>query len=277
MFGTAILFVFTGGAPFEKGAPPDPHPKTFDNLGHGVIVYNCAEILSLLIVRTTEMRRLMGPCFPTGGSVCAWSFGIYSVCSSNFQLQCHYNIIISIKLLLKYKLNHTDKSAGTAYKCSPFWHSVTTHNNIRMILWQSTIDSHYNPWYNLQTKNSGYRSVYRTAKDRAMNKSIQRAIAILDCLVKSPRPLGISEIARQLDIPKSSASDCLYTLHSCGCVVMNADKCFSIGSTIARLGTAALRLDRLKPLAGSILNSLHAEFAVRRIYLSRTRVWRSAS
>ncbi len=90
-----------------------------------------------------------------------------------------------------------------------------------------------------------------------MNKSIQRAIAILDCLVKSPRPLGISEIARQLDIPKSSASDCLYTLHSCGCVVMNADKCFSIGSTIARLGTAALRLDRLKPLAGSILNSLH--------------------
>ena len=38
-----------------------------------------------------------------------------------------------------------------------------------------------------------------------MNKSIQRAIAILDCLVKSPRPLGISEIARQLDIPKSSA------------------------------------------------------------------------
>ena len=56
-----------------------------------------------------------------------------------------------------------------------------------------------------------------------MNKSIQRAIAILDCLVKSPRPLGISELARQLDIPKSSASDCLYTLHSCGCVVMNAD------------------------------------------------------
>ena len=90
-----------------------------------------------------------------------------------------------------------------------------------------------------------------------MNKSIQRAIAILDLLVKSPRPLGISELARQLGIPKSSASDCLYTLVDCGCVVMDADKCFSIGPTIARLGTAALRLDRLKPLAGGILNSLH--------------------
>ena len=40
MGGTARLFALTGGAPFEKGAPPDPHPKTFDNLGRGVIVYN---------------------------------------------------------------------------------------------------------------------------------------------------------------------------------------------------------------------------------------------
>ena len=51
MFGTTILFVFTGGDPFEKGSPPDPHPKTFDNLGLNIIVYNCAEILLLLIVR----------------------------------------------------------------------------------------------------------------------------------------------------------------------------------------------------------------------------------
>ena len=67
MFGTAILIVFTGGAPFEKGAPPDPHPKTFNNLGQNIIVYDCAEIIYLLAVRTTEARRLMGPCFPTGG------------------------------------------------------------------------------------------------------------------------------------------------------------------------------------------------------------------
>ena len=66
-FGTAILIVFSGGDPFEKGSPPDPHPKTFDNLGQGIDDYNNAEIILLLVVRTTEMRRLMGPCFPTGG------------------------------------------------------------------------------------------------------------------------------------------------------------------------------------------------------------------
>ena len=90
-----------------------------------------------------------------------------------------------------------------------------------------------------------------------MNKSIQRAFEILECLTRSQRPLGISELARQLNIPKSSASDCLYTLLDCGCVVMDADKSFSIGTTIARLGAAALKLDRLKPAVGDILQSLH--------------------
>ena len=46
-----MLFACTGGDLLEKGSPPDPHPKTFNNLGRGVIVYNCAEILLLLIVR----------------------------------------------------------------------------------------------------------------------------------------------------------------------------------------------------------------------------------
>ena len=80
LFGTAILFICTGGDPFEKGSPPDPHPKTFDNLGCDVIVYYCTEILYLLAIRTTEVRRLMGPCFPTGGLVCAWLFESFGVC-----------------------------------------------------------------------------------------------------------------------------------------------------------------------------------------------------
>ena len=78
---SAKLFAFTGGDPFEKGSPPDHHPKTFADLGHGVVGYECTEILFLLIVRTTEMRRLMGPCFPTGGLVCTWSFEFFVVCS----------------------------------------------------------------------------------------------------------------------------------------------------------------------------------------------------
>ena len=51
----------------KKAPPPDPTAKTFNKLGLNVIIYNCTEIILLLIVRTTEARRLMGPCFPTGG------------------------------------------------------------------------------------------------------------------------------------------------------------------------------------------------------------------
>ena len=81
MFGTAILIVFTGGAPFEKGAPPDPHPKTFNNMGHGVIVYICAEILYLLIVRYHRGAPPNGTLLPNRRLVYTWSFESYIVCS----------------------------------------------------------------------------------------------------------------------------------------------------------------------------------------------------
>ena len=42
----------------KKAPPPDPHRENFNNLGHGVSVYKCTEILFLHIVRTTEARRL---------------------------------------------------------------------------------------------------------------------------------------------------------------------------------------------------------------------------
>ena len=51
----------------EKAPPPDPHRENFNNLGQSIIVNICADILFLLIIGTTEARRLMGPCFPTGG------------------------------------------------------------------------------------------------------------------------------------------------------------------------------------------------------------------
>ena len=51
----------------KKAPPPDPHRENFNNLGQGIDDYNNVEIILLLVVRTIEMRRLMGPCFPTGG------------------------------------------------------------------------------------------------------------------------------------------------------------------------------------------------------------------
>ena len=81
MFGTAILIVFTGGAPFEKGAPPDPHPKTFADLGHGVGVYNCAEIILLLVVRNYRDAPPNGTLLPNRRLVSTWSLEAYIVCS----------------------------------------------------------------------------------------------------------------------------------------------------------------------------------------------------
>ena len=51
----------------KKAPPPDPHRENFKNLGQGVDDYDNVDILILLTARTTEARRLMGPCFPTGG------------------------------------------------------------------------------------------------------------------------------------------------------------------------------------------------------------------
>ena len=42
---------YWGKCLLKKAPPPDPLRENFNNLGHGVGVYNCAEILYLLIVR----------------------------------------------------------------------------------------------------------------------------------------------------------------------------------------------------------------------------------
>ena len=51
-----------------------------------------------------------------------------------------------------------------------------------------------------------------------MNKSVERAVSILEYIVNSDRPVGISEIARALGMPKSSAYDCLSSLAEMGCL-----------------------------------------------------------
>ena len=50
-----------------------------------------------------------------------------------------------------------------------------------------------------------------------MNRSVERSIMILEYLSRSGRPVGVSELARALGIPKSSMHDCLSTLLDMGC------------------------------------------------------------
>ncbi|MBQ8508724.1 MAG: IclR family transcriptional regulator [Clostridia bacterium] len=95
-----------------------------------------------------------------------------------------------------------------------------------------------------------------------MNKSIARAGQILDFFAETGRPAGISEIARLLDIPKSSASDCLYSLAEAGYLRIDdpARKTFALGQASARLGYAAMREYGVVRLARPELEKLCRKF-----------------
>ena len=73
----------------------------------------------------------------------------------------------------------------------------------------------------------------------AINKSVERAVLILEYIADSERPVGISEIARSFGIPKSSASDCLSTLAGMGCLDQSGGG-FIIGRRSERLGIRLL-------------------------------------
>ena len=130
-----MLFVFTGGDPFEKGSPPDPHPKTFDNLGHGVVDYDCAEILLLLAVRyhsgappngTLLPNRRLGWCVVGWNLLCLFIELVYNIVIILLnrvdynvkisieprRLQCHkfrLTILITMSLFLSNHVNYNAK------------------------------------------------------------------------------------------------------------------------------------------------------------------------
>ena len=94
-----------------------------------------------------------------------------------------------------------------------------------------------------------------------MNKSAARAVEILEYLASAERggrPAGISEISRDLDIPKSSVFDCVYTLLEKGflqCVGEN-QKNFSLGLKAAQLGFSAMRQFDIARIAAEELTAL---------------------
>ena len=65
----------------KKGLPQTPTRKLLQIFYMRGGVYLRVDILFVLIVRTTAMRRLMGPRSPTGGLVCTWLFD-FKLCDS---------------------------------------------------------------------------------------------------------------------------------------------------------------------------------------------------
>jgi IclR family KDG regulon transcriptional repressor len=74
-----------------------------------------------------------------------------------------------------------------------------------------------------------------------VNQSLQKTAQILEILMKGPTPVALSECARALDMPKSTASRFLATLESIGFVRRDPDSGrFYLGLRLFELGCKAI-------------------------------------
>lgn len=74
---------------------------------------------------------------------------------------------------------------------------------------------------------------------RSLAPAVTRAVAILDLVAQADQPLGISAIARSLDLPKSSVANLCSALLD-DHVLRTAAGGYSLGPRLARLGAAYL-------------------------------------
>lgn len=75
-----------------------------------------------------------------------------------------------------------------------------------------------------------------------MSSSVVRATRILELLASAERPLGLTRIAEQLDIPKSTAHKILRDLVGEGFVEVVASGAYEIGLRAFEVGSARLRI-----------------------------------
>ena len=92
-----------------------------------------------------------------------------------------------------------------------------------------------------------------------MVNSVLKAVRILDVIGKS-KPLGISEISRALEIPKSSTHNILQTLESEGFVEKTEDtNKYNLGTSLIELGYCAQNDLAICRIARPYLNGINQE------------------
>lgn len=75
--------------------------------------------------------------------------------------------------------------------------------------------------------------------NRPLVPAVDRAVAILDLIAAEPRRLGVSAIARRLDLPKSSVANICGALVETGMLRGHGDG-YSLGHHLAQLGSSYL-------------------------------------
>ena len=95
-----------------------------------------------------------------------------------------------------------------------------------------------------------------------MNNSALRTLYIFEYIAKSEKPLGISEISRDLDIPKSSVFDIIYALNERNFVeIDNPDsKTFKIGLKAYQIGASYINKASIYKVAHPVLEQIKNDF-----------------
>jgi len=88
-----------------------------------------------------------------------------------------------------------------------------------------------------------------------LNRSVDRAIEIIELIASSDKSLGITEISNILDIPKSSTFDIVYTLVDRGFLEVADERLrtFKLGIKIFTIGATFLRKTNLIQVARPFL------------------------
>lgn len=88
-------------------------------------------------------------------------------------------------------------------------------------------------------------------------RSVTKAIRLLEALASDPAPMGVSELARQVDIDKASVSRMLKTLEQAGFVAqdLNSQR-YSLGVALVAMGHKALKRIDLRDAARPSLETL---------------------
>lgn len=100
-----------------------------------------------------------------------------------------------------------------------------------------------------------------TAADRSQLSSAAKAMLLLDVFHGGPPSLGVTEIARDAGLPKSTAFRLLNVLTEHGFVVRNGSR-YSLGFRLFELGshTACSRPRSIRDIATPVLCDLYAKF-----------------
>lgn len=84
---------------------------------------------------------------------------------------------------------------------------------------------------------------------------LDRAFKVLDCILDSPEPVGVSQLSKITQIPKANVFRILKTLEALDAIVPVGDG-FALGSRLIKYGNGAKQHNRLVPLVTPCMQKL---------------------